>query len=162
MKVSIIAALDNQRGLGKDNRLLWRLPNDLKWFKKNTVGKPVIMGRKTYDSIGHALPNRHNIVVTHQSHFMAPGCTVVSSLEAALALEPMASEVMVIGGGTLYQKAFPLANRLYLTQVNATLEADVFFPNFDVSEWTVLLTEAHDEDANHAFSYTFQILERKL
>ena len=157
MILSLIVAMDEASGIGKDNRLLWHLPNDLKWFKRHTVGKPIIMGRKTYESIGRALPGRRNIVITRQADFQPLDVCVVSSLEAAyIAAEP-SEECMVIGGAEIYTLALASAMKLYVTHVHAKMEATVFFPKIDWSEWVCESTEPHIKDSNHAFDYTFCI-----
>lgn len=130
--ISLVAAMDEKRGIGKDNKLLFRIGEDLKRFRSLTIGHPVIMGRKTYKSIGKALPGRTNIVVTRNTNFQMQGCHVCHSLEEAIeyaaSLDP--EEVFVIGGGELYRQALPLAGRLYLTLVHASRVADTFFPDY--------------------------------
>lgn len=132
-KLSIIAAIGKNRELGKNNQLLWRLPEDLKRFKKLTIGHPIIMGRKTHESIGRPLPGRLNIVVTRQKKYRADGCTVTDSLDKAIQIARAndQEEIFVIGGAELYAQALPLTDRLYLTLVDAEAEADVFFPAYD-------------------------------
>ena len=160
MIISLIAALAENRAIGKNNQLLWHLPNDLRWFKKNTIGKPIIMGRKTYESIGRPLPQRQNIVVTRNFHFEAPGCTVVTSLEAALEAARGAEEVMVIGGAELYALALPQTKRLYLTRVQGTFDADAYFPELDWQVWRETFKEEQPLDLKNTLGHTFQILER--
>lgn len=132
-RLSIIAAIGKNRELGKNNRLLWRLPEDLKRFKTLTIGHPIIMGRKTYESIGRPLPKRLNIIVTRQKKYRADGCALTDSLDEALKLARANDheEIFVIGGAELYAQALSMADRLYLTLVNAEPEADVFFPAYD-------------------------------
>ena len=132
--ISLIAAIDEQRGLGKENKLLCHLPADLKHFKEITLGKPVIMGRKTYESIGKALPGRLNIVLSQQVKLITD-VTVVQSLVEAMNLTKNDPEVMIIGGATLFEQALPLASRIYLTLIHAKFEADVFFPKLEDAQW---------------------------
>jgi dihydrofolate reductase len=159
--VSIIAAVGKNNEIGLDNKLLWKLPDDLKRFQKLTKGHAVIMGRKTFESIGKPLPERKNIVVTRQSDYKAQGCTVVRSLEAALEAAGDDDEPFVIGGSELYDLALPYANKLYLTFVDAEPEADVYFPELDVKEWKFVSKEEHAADERHIHAFTFTIYERK-
>ena len=161
MILSIIAALDEAGGIGLHGNLPWRLPDDLKRFRALTMGHPVIMGRKTYESIGRPLPGRRMLVVTHQPGFPAPGCEVVTSLEAGITLAEQAgeSELFVIGGGKLYALALPQAQRLYLTRVQARVEADVFFPPIPAGEWRRVDHQFHAADDAHAFAFRFETLE---
>ena len=159
--VSLVAALDQQRGIGRDNTLPWRLPDDLKRFKALTLGKAVLMGRKTAQSLGRALPERRNLVLTRTGQVPFPGMESVASLNDAF--EQVGSEeLMVIGGGQLYQQTLPLASRLYLTHVATTVTgADAFFPEITLAEWDVLARDQHDSDARHAFSFEFVNYRRK-
>jgi dihydrofolate reductase len=160
--ISIIAAVAENGVIGKDNALPWRLSSDLKRFKALTMGKPIIMGRKTYESIGKPLPGRTNIVVTRNRAFTAEGCMVVDSLEAAIdaANETGADEAVVIGGSAIYQAALPLAQRLYLTEVAAACEGDTFFPDWVRSEWVEISREDSAVDDRNSYPYCFRILER--
>ncbi len=158
--LSIIAALSRNRVIGKDNQLPWRLPADLKHFKAVTLGKPVIMGRKTFESIGKPLPGRDNIVVTRNPHFRADGLAVVHSLDAALAQAHNAPEIMLIGGAQLYAEALPRAQRLYLTLIDADIDGDAQFPEYNPAEWRETAREDHASDENNHYRYSFLILER--
>ena len=162
MIVSLIAALDRRRGIGKDNQLPWRLPADLKRFRELTTGHHIITGRKTYESIGKPLPGRTTIIITRNHDYSAAGCFVTHSLADALALARSRGEqeAFVIGGAEIYAQALPLADRLYLTLVEAEVEADAFFPTFDMSDWQ--MTESRDfaADEKNLLRQTFQILER--
>lgn len=158
--VSIIVATDRNNGIGKDNALLWHLPNDLKRFKSITSGHPIIMGRKTYDSIGRALPNRMNIVISNNKELKIDGCTIVHSLLEALELVKN-EEVFIIGGGNIYKQAMELADKIYLTKVDITLEADTFFPYVDAAKWQVVHEEQHLRDEKHAYNYEFIDLIKK-
>jgi dihydrofolate reductase len=152
----LIAALDRHRAIGRGNALPWRLPDDLKRFKALTLGKPVLMGRKTAESLGRALPGRRNLVLTRSGRVPFEGMEPVGSLEAALAAVAQADELMVIGGGEVYALALPHASRMHLTHVDsAAVDADAYFPGFDPSEWRVLVREHHPEDARHACSFEF-------
>ena len=150
-RVSLIAAIGARtRALGKGNALLWHLPSDLQFFKHTTTGHPIIMGRKTYLSIGRALPNRTNIVLTRDPVCDAPGCTVAHSLDEALKVAPESDEVFVIGGGDVYAQALPRADRLYLTLVDDAGEgADVFFPPYETEFTKILSSEEGEENGLH-------------
>lgn len=167
MKIAMIVAVDEQGVIGKDNDLPWRLPDDLKWFKRVTMGKPLIMGRRTHESIGRALPGRLNVVLSRQPGFLAEGCVVVQDMDAALAAilahhgdDNPVDEVVIIGGAGIYEAFMPDAERLYLTRVHATVEGDVRFPQWDPSQWRVVERETHDADARHAHAFTWTTLER--
>lgn len=162
MDLSIIVALGANRVIGAKNRLLWHLPAELQYFKKTTMGKPIIMGRKTHESIGTALPGRRNIVISRNAAFQALGCEVVSSLDAALSLVKDSAEVMVIGGAQIYQQALPLAQRLYLTRIEGEFVGDTFFPAWLASEWREVSCEQRAADTDNAYAMTFLVLERTL
>lgn len=148
------------RVIGRENRLPWRLPADLRRFKSVTMGKPVIMGRKTYESIGKPLPGRSNIVVTRDPDYRAPGCQVVHSLEQALEAGAGHAEVMVIGGAELYRQALGRAQRMYLTLVRAEVEGDTLFPDIEPQQWRELERESHRADEKNQYDYDFVILQR--
>jgi len=158
--VSLIAAMGRGRVIGRANTLPWRLPADLKHFKENTLGKPVVMGRLTYESIGKPLPGRRNIVITRDQSYRAEGCEVVDSIEAALAAAEGAEEVMVMGGAMLYQQMLPSADRLYITYIDSDFEGDAWFPEWVESEWQEISREAHTADETNPHSYSFVVLER--
>lgn len=151
--ISIIAAIGKNRELGKDNKLLWRIPDDMKRFKMLTMGHPVIMGRTTYESIGKPLLGRINIVLTRDESFNVPGCIVAYSLEEALTIarETDKEEIFIIGGGKVYEQALPLADKLYLTIVDGTYDADTYFPKY--SRFTNVVSEKKGEYNN--YKYTF-------
>jgi dihydrofolate reductase len=164
MLISLIAALDRGRAIGRGNDLPWRLPDDLKRFKALTLGKPVLMGRKTADSMGRALPGRRNLVMTRSGHAPLPGMEVVASVDEALeaARAEAAPELCVIGGGDIFALALPRAVRLLLTHVETDVEdADAFFPEFDLGQWTVTGRERHAADARHAYAFEFVDYGRK-
>lgn len=158
--LSLIVALDRNRVIGHEGRLPWHLPDDLKWFKRCTVGKPIVMGRRTWESIGRALPERPNIVITTKADFEAPGATVVPSLEGALEVARDYPEVMIIGGGVLFAATLNLADRLYLTVVHGEYPGDTFFPAFESGEWRETFREDHEADDRHESAYSFLILDR--
>ncbi len=159
--LSIIVAMAKNRVIGRDNQLPWHLPADLRHFKQTTMGHPIIMGRKTYESIGRPLPGRQNIVITRNPDFQAEGCLVVHSLQEALAAVPEAEEVFIIGGASLYREALPLADRIYLTLVDAEVEGDTFFPELDASEWQEVRRETFAPDEKNPFGYAFIEFVRK-
>ena len=157
MHVSLIAALDRNHAIGKGNALPWHLPDDLKRFKALTLGKPILMGRKTAESLGRALPKRRNLVLTRAGRVPFDGMQAVTSLDEALEIAGRdGEELCVIGGGELYALALPQATHLHLTHVDASVEgADVFFPRFDADDWREVARAAHPVDAMHAFAFAF-------
>ena len=161
MHRSLVVAMSRNRAIGRDNQLPWRLPADLAFFKRVTMGHPVIMGRRTYESIGKPLPGRLNIVVSGNRDFRAPGCTVVGSMEEALRAAAGAEEVSIIGGSSIFAAALPHADTIYLTEVDADVEGDVFFPPFDRSQWRETELERHAPDERHAYPFRILKLERK-
>ncbi|WNJ94227.1 type 3 dihydrofolate reductase [Vibrio ruber] len=158
MIISMIAAMANNRVIGKENQMPWHLPADFAWFKRCTLGKPIIMGRKTFESIGKALPGRQNIVITRNPQFHADGVDVTDSLENALTLAGEVDEVMIIGGGSIYQAGLPLASRLYLTYIQAEIDGDTRFPDIG-TEWHETYREAYSQDEKNAYDMSFVILE---
>ena len=161
MRISLIAALARNRVIGRDNQLPWRLSADLKHFKSLTMGKSIVMGRKTWESIGKPLPGRTNIVVTRDSDFSAEGCSVVYSIEEALVAAEGGEEVMIMGGANLYAQLLPRADRLYLTEVQADVSGDAWFPEIVEAQWQELDRESHHADENNEFDYDFVVLERQ-
>lgn len=155
-EIILIAAIGRNRELGAQNRLLWDLPDDLNHFRRQTAGFPVIMGRKTFDSIGKPLPGRQNIVVSRNPKFAPEGVTCATSLEQAIALaDPKPQKIFVIGGEQLYRLALPIADRLIITEVDGGFpEAETFFPVIDREEWEAFTRERHAADARHAFAYS--------
>jgi dihydrofolate reductase len=165
MIVSMIAAMAENRVIGKNNDLPWKLPDDMKYFMDTTKGHHCIMGRKNYDSIPakfRPLADRTNIVVTRQENFEAPGCTVVNSLESALeiAAENQESETFVIGGADIYRLGLPYANRLYLTEIKSPVAGDIFFPVFDKKQWKEISRKPHDADERHKYAFDFVVYEK--
>lgn len=161
MIISIIAAMADNRVIGIDNRLPWNLPADMKWFRQQTTGKPVLMGRKTYDSIGKPLPGRRNIIISRDARLVLEGCEVFNSVETALKNCGDVTEVMIIGGASFYEQMLPRAQRLYLTLVHAKVEGDAHFPVIDFSVWREIERTDHTADAANRFNYSFVILERQ-
>ncbi|KJY83580.1 diacylglycerol kinase [Vibrio galatheae] len=161
MIVSMIAAMAQDRVIGKDNQMPWHLPADFAWFKRCTLGKPVVMGRKTYESIGRPLPGRHNIVISRDATLTIEGVTTVTSIDEALQSAGDAEEVMIIGGGTIYQACLPQANKLYVTYIDAQIEGDTQFP-----EWGASFQETYSEnyaaDEKNDYDMRFVVLERNL
>ena len=162
MSLALIVAIGENNELGKGGRMPWHLPADLKHFKTLTLGKPIIMGRKTFEAIGKPLPGRRNIVVTRNPGFRAVGCEIASSLADALVLAAGTPEIMVIGGAEIYREALPRAQRIYLTRVHAQFDADTFFPKLDPVDWRETSREDHTADERNPFARTFLILERRL
>ena len=159
-QITIVVAISENNAIGKDNQLLWHLPADLKHFKNKTTGKTIIMGRKTYDSIGKPLPNRRNIVITRQQGLQFAGIEVVNSLDEGLALCKDENEVFIIGGAEIYKQALPLVDKIELTRVHQEFEADAFFPDLDQETWKETWKEDHLPDEKNKFAYTFATLER--
>ncbi|HEX2845291.1 MAG TPA: dihydrofolate reductase [Chitinophagaceae bacterium] len=163
MIITLVVAASRNNVIGKDNQLLWRLPNDTRYFKNVTWGMPVIMGRKTFESLGKPLGGRTNIVLTRNSGWKAPGVTTVKNLDDALFLakEMDVKEVMVIGGGEIYKMAMAKAGRIHITRVEAELEGDAYFPEIDPLLWKLVSREDHPADEKHQYAYSFQVWERR-
>ncbi len=160
--IALIAAFARNRTIGLGNRMPWHLPEDLKRFRQLTTGHRVIMGRKTFESIGRPLPGRSNTIVTRSREFTAPGCHIVHSLDEALAApNPPGAISFVIGGAEIYRQAFDRATRLFLTEIDAEFEGDAFFPAFDENEWRELQRERRHIEVPHAMSFSFVDYERK-
>jgi len=163
MIISLIVAAAENNAIGKNNQLLWHLPNDLKFFKNTTWGMPVIMGRKTFESVNKPLPGRINIVITRQQDWKVPGVVTASDLQDALqkAASTNCKEAFVIGGGEIYKWAISIADKIILTRVHATMEADVFFPEFKASDWRLSSQQDFKKDEKHLYDYSFQIWEKQ-
>ena len=161
-EIAIIVAMTENRVIGRDNRLPWRLPADLRHFKQLTLGKPVLMGRRTHQSIGRPLPDRTNIVVTRDRDYTAPGCIVAHSLDSALEAAAGCAEVMVIGGTELYRQLLPRAARIYLTLVHAEFEGDAFFPALEAGDWREVERTDRPADERNCCPYSFVRLERVI
>ncbi len=160
MNLSIVVAASTNNVIGKDGTLPWHLSEDLKNFKKITMGKPIVMGRATWESIGRALPGRKNIVLSRNPALQAPGCEVVTNLSGALEAAGDADEVMIIGGGQIYLEALPVANRIYLTRVEREIDGDTFFPALDINEWNTLKQESYPVNEDRKIAFEIVTLER--
>lgn len=161
MKISMIAAMAKNRAIGLEGDMPWHLPDDLKFFKAKTTGKPVVMGRKTFESIGSKpLPNRPNIVISRNTDLVIPGVQVYHSIEAALQALQLEEEVVIIGGGQLYQEMLSQADRLYITLIDAHIEGDTFFPDWTTMVWNEIERIAHVKDDRHAYEFEFVTLQR--
>lgn len=162
MIISLIWAMADDRVIGIENRLPWKLPADMKWFRRHTLGKPIIMGRKTFESFGaRPLPERTNIVITKDAGYRADGIIVVHSIEDALKAAGDAEEVMIIGGMSFYLQMLPQADRLYMTLIHDRFEGDAWFPEFDLQEWQELSREDHLADEKNPHAYSFVTMTRK-
>ncbi len=157
--ISLIAAVAANSVIGKNNALPWRLPDDLRRFKALTWGKPVVMGRQTFESLGRPLAGRENRIITHDQNFQVSGCLVFTELNAALAGD--FPEIMVIGGAKLYAQTIHCAQRLYLTEIDVEIPGDAFFPIFDTADWDELSVETHPSDDRHPLAFRFRTLERR-
>jgi dihydrofolate reductase len=166
MRLALIWAMTRNRIIGSDNALPWHLPDEMRHFKRSTLGKPVIMGRKQFESMGAPLPKRANIVLSRNRDFAPDGTTVVRTLDEAIACATAANrdstndEIMVIGGAEIYALALPRADRLYFTLIDAELDGDTSFPDFDIDEWREISREDHAPDARHRYGYSIRILDR--
>lgn len=160
MKISLVVAAAANNVIGAGGDLPWHLPNDFKYFKRLTMGKPIVMGRRTWESIGQALPGRQNIVLTRNAFFEAPGATVVTSPAAAVAAAGDADELMVIGGGQVYAQFLDMADCVYLTRVATELDGDTYFPALDARSWRLSASDAHTADGSHAYAYEFRVYRR--
>jgi dihydrofolate reductase len=152
----LIAATSQNNALGKDNKIIWHLPDDFKRFKELTSGHHIIMGRKTFESFPKPLPNRTHVVITRQKNYNPEGCFVVNSIEEAFEICPKTEDVFLIGGAEIYKLGLPFTDKIELTYINETFEADAFFPEIDFSEWKLTNEEFHSKDEKHAHDFSFQ------
>jgi len=160
--ISLIAAMSDDRVIGIDNRLPWKLPADMRWFKQQTMGKPIVMGRKTFESFGaRPLPGRTNIIITRDRDYAAEDCVVVHSVDAALAAAGDVEEIMIIGGASFYEQMLSRADRLYLTFVHGTFSGDAWFPQFNPDEWNEMSREDRPADEKNPYPHSFVILDRR-
>lgn len=159
MNISLIAAMANARVIGKENTIPWHLPADLAWFKKNTLGKPIIMGKKTYLSIGKPLPGRMNIIISRTPAENSENVYYCSSIDMALQLVRNVDEIMIIGGTQIYRQLLPIANKLYLTHINTNIAGDAFFPEYG-DDWKITYHETHQADEKNPYDYSFEILSK--
>ena len=160
MIIQIAAAAENN-ALGKDNKLVWHLPNDFKRFKEITSGHYIILGRKTFESFPKPLPNRTHVIITRNKNYKAEGCIIVNSLEEALNKVPKNQDTYIIGGAEIYKQSIHLSDKIELTRVHTTCEADAFFPEINPLEWKLIFEEHHFKDEKHNFDYTFQTFIKK-
>ncbi|WP_216831023.1 dihydrofolate reductase [Alkalihalobacterium elongatum] len=160
--ISFLVAMDNNRVIGKDNDLPWSLPADLAYFKKVTMGHPIIMGRKTYESIGRPLPGRENIIITRNQEYSADGCTVMHSLDDVKKfVDHSNKETFIIGGAEIFKEAFPIADKLYITHIDEEFDGDTYFPAFDEKEWKEVSREKGIKDEKNPYDYYFTVYERE-
>lgn len=162
MRIALIACMARGRVIGKDNQMPWHLPADLKHFKAVTLGKPVVMGRRTFESIGRPLPGRHNIVITRQREYAPEGVTVVSGIDEAFKAAGDVEELMIIGGGELYAAMLPKADRLYITDVDLDVEGDTHFPDYEPLGWNEVERSEHLPDEKNLYTLTFRTLDRQV
>jgi len=163
VKLSLIWAMDEQGLIGVNNKLPWKLPADMAWFRKNTLGKPILMGRKTFDSIGKPLPKRHNFILTTQVQLHIDGCSVVHDIGAAMQEAESLSqgeELMVIGGAEVYRLCLPQASRLYVTRIHEQFEGDAWFPEIDWSDWQLVSSQEYEADAENSHAYGLMVYQR--
>ncbi len=159
--ISLLVAMDQHRLIGKDNQLPWHLPQDLAYFKKVTMGHKIIMGRKTFESIGRPLPGRENIIVTRDMTYTQPGCTILHSIEEIIALSSRSNEeVFVIGGAEIFKEILPVSDRLYITEIDHEFEGDTYFPERKHSEWIKVSAERGIMDEKNPYDYQFVIYEK--
>ncbi len=161
MQVSIIVAMDRNRVIGKDDTLPWHISSDLQNFKKITMGKPIIMGRKTHESIGRPLPGRENIILTRDKDYQAEGCTVLNSLEDIFEHCKAVDEIMITGGADIYQLTLDKASKIYLSEVHTEVNGDTFFPELNKNHWMEISREDHKADEKNDYDYSFVVLKRK-
>lgn len=159
--ITLIAAAAENNALGKDNQLVWHLPNDFKRFKEITSGHYIIMGRKTFESFPKPLPNRTHIIITRQKNYQVEGCIVVNSIEKAIEVAAKDEDIFIIGGAEIYAQSIDFADKIELTRVHANFEADVYFPEINLNHWKLIFEEKHLKDEKHNFDFTFQTFEKK-
>ncbi len=160
MIIQIAAAAENN-ALGKDNKLVWHLPNDFKRFKEITSGHYIILGRKTFESFPKPLPNRTHVIITRNKNYKAEGCIIVNSLEEALNKVPKNQDAYIIGGAEIYKQSINITDKIELTRVHTTCQADAFFPEINLNDWKLIFEEMHTKDEKHNFDYTFQTFIKK-
>ncbi|MBT2630767.1 dihydrofolate reductase [Bacillus sp. ISL-101] len=160
--ISLIVAMDQNRVIGKNNKLPWHLPADLQYFKKVTMGHPIVMGRKTFESIGRVLPGRENVIVTRNQEFKAEGCVVLHDIaQIKMFADNHDEEVFVIGGAEIFKEILPFTDRLYITEIHETFEGDTFFPEIDENEWDEISSNPGEIDGKNRFAHDFIILQKK-
>lgn len=160
LKLTLIVAAAENNAIGKGNKMPWHLPDDFKYFKKNTLDHSIVMGRKTFESIGKALPERRNIVITRDLNYKAEDIDVANSLEEVLTYCRDEREIFIIGGAEIYRQTLPLAQKVLLTRVHTTVDGDAFFPALIPTDWKLISSETYQKDEKHAFDYSFEVYER--
>ncbi|TDQ82608.1 dihydrofolate reductase [Sphingobacterium yanglingense] len=160
-KITLIVAAAENNAIGKNNQMPWHLPNDFKYFKKSTIDHSIVMGRKTFESIGKALPERRNIVLTRDQQYSNTDVDVANSIQDVLTYCRDEREIFIIGGANIYQQTLPLAQRVLLTRVHTSIDGDAFFPELPSTEWELVSQEKHNKDEKHAYDYTFEVWEKK-
>lgn len=160
MTILIAAAAENN-ALGKDNQLVWHLPDDFKRFKQLTTGHYIVLGRKTFESFPKPLPNRTHVIITRQKNYKAEGCIIVNSVEEAMKTVPKTEDVFIIGGAEIYTQTIDFADKIELTRVHTSVDADAFFPEINLKKWTLTNEEFHPKDEKHTFDFTFQTFVKK-
>jgi len=161
LKITLIVAASENNAIGKDNQMLWHLPDDFKYFKRNTVGHSIVMGRRTFESIGKALPERRNIVVTRNQDWVVEDVDVANSIDDVMKYCRDEREIYIIGGANLYKQTLPLAEKILLTRVHTVINGDAYFPELSEEEWRLSHQEYHAKDDRHAYDFTFEVWERK-
>ena len=159
--ITLIAAAAENNSLGKDNQLIWHLPDDFKRFKQITTDHYIIMGRKTFESFPKPLPNRTHVIITRQKDYTVEDCIVVNSIEEAIAISPIEEDVFIIGGAEIYNQSIDFADKIELTRVHANFEADAYFPEINANKWKIDFEEFHTKDEKHTFDFTFQTFIKK-
>jgi dihydrofolate reductase len=159
--ISFVVAYDRNRAIGRDNKIPWRLPDDMKHVRELTIGKPLIMGRRTWESIGRPLPQRTSIVLTRDPGFKCDGCLIARTPDEAMALAGAAPEIIIFGGARVFEDFLPRADRIYLTEVDADVGGDTFFPSLDPGDWEVVEAVEHPADERHPYDFSFLTLDRK-
>lgn len=159
--IIMIAAVAQNNALGKNNKLVWHLPNDFKRFKSLTSGHHIIMGRKTFESFPKPLPNRTHIIITRQKEYQAEGCIIVDSIDKALAICPKDEDLFIIGGGEIYTLGLPFADKIEITRVHYNFEGDTYFPEINDDEWKMIASEFNEKDEKHRYDYSYQTFVRK-
>ena len=159
-KITLIVAAAENNAIGKDNKMLWHLPNDFKYFKKNTLEHSVVMGRKTFESIGRPLPERRNIILTRDLRYASEEVDVANSINEVMNYCRDEREIFIIGGAEIYKQTLPLASKVLLTRVHTFIDGDAYFPELLDHEWRLVSAEKHEKDEKHAFDYTFEVYER--
>lgn len=159
-KITLIVAAAENNAIGKNNQMLWHLPNDFKYFKKNTLEHSVVMGRKTFESIGKPLPERRNIILTRDMNYIGEEVDIANSVQEVLNYCRDEREIFIIGGAEIYKQTLPLANKIHMTRVHTTIDGDAYFPELLDHKWKLVSAEKHEKDEKHAFDYTFEVYER--